>query len=203
MSPMEIVHRVKEQTRKKYERSLLRDITPDVSLNGRKIQWYFEVQDRAKIISFSRKEGMWNEDEAKNLLEHKFSFFSFDNKYLGKIINWHMDYKSNKEAPLKYCKDIDYRNFSEVGDIKYTWEINRQQHLIPLAKAFYLTHDQKYKQEVVEQIKSWIDTNPYMKGVNWESSLELGIRLISWSWVWHFVGDLDKEFKYMPLSAEG
>ncbi|MGR3302593.1 MAG: alginate lyase family protein [Candidatus Scalindua sp.] len=201
MSPMEIGHRIKWEIKKKSERLLVKDFSPDVSIIDKEIHWYFGVQDKDQIISFVRKEGIWNEDEAIELMDHKFTFFSFDRKYLGKTINWHQDYKNDKESPLKYCKDIDYRNFDEVGDIKYTWEINRHLHLIPLAKAYYLTLDQKYKEEVVEQIKSWIETNPYMKGVNWESSLELGIRLISWSWVWCFIGCLDEEFKRMWLEC--
>src|ERR1041385_1681028 len=31
-------------------------------------------------------------------------------------------------------------------------------------------------------MESWIDQNPVWHGVNWQSSLEIGIRSISWLW---------------------
>ncbi len=201
MSPVEISSRIMEEVKKKSEKVFYREFSPDVSLNGKEIQWYFKVNDRDRITSFLKETICWNRNKANNLLDHKFSFFSFNNKKLGETINWLKDYKNDKTSPLKYCKDINYRNFDEVGDIKYTWEINRHQHLIQIAKAYYLTCDKKYKEEVIEQIKKWLETNPYMKGVNWESPLELGIRLISWSWVWHYIGDIDKKFKSMWLDC--
>ena len=40
-----------------------------------------------------------------------------------------------------------------------------------------------------------------MKGVNWASSLEIGIRLISWSWVWLLLGGLESDFKKKWLES--
>lgn len=37
-------------------------------------------------------------------------------------------------------------------------------------------------------IESWLDQCPYLRGPNWTSSLELGIRLINWSLVWQLIG---------------
>lgn len=201
MSIMEIIYRVKEEIKKKYERLLVTDVFLKVSLSENKICWYFELQDRDKIVSFLKKNNNWNENKARELLEHKFSFFSLNRKFLGNIINWHRDYKNDKEAPLKYCKDIDYQDFNEIGNFKYIWEINRHQNLILLAKAFYLTGKQVYKEEVERQILSWIRDNPYQKGINWRSPLELGIRLISWSWVWIFLGNIDEEFRNIWLES--
>ena len=91
---------------------------------------------------------------------------------------------------MRYSPSIDYKDFENIGDIKYLWEINRHQHLISLAKAYYITGNKNYKNEVINQINNWIETNPYMRGVNWISALELGIRLISWSWIWSFIGKI-------------
>lgn len=201
MSPSEIGYRIKEEAKKKSTRLFMRDFPHEISLAEKKIYFYFEVKDRDKIISFLKKKGIWNVSRANEILAHKFSFFSFNKKFLGKTINWHKDYKNDKEAPLKYCKDIDYRDFKEVGDFKYIWEINRHQHLISLAKAYYLTGLLDYKDEVKKQIVTWIEANPYMKGVNWTSALELSVRIISWSWVWIFLGELDKEFKEVWLEC--
>ena len=58
-----------------------------------------------------------------------------------------------------------------------------------LAKAYHLSGDIQYAQEVCAQLESWIDQNPPLIGVNWTSALELALRLINWSWVLAFLGD--------------
>src|SRR5262249_10011838 len=67
-------------------------------------------------------------------------------------------------------------------DVKIVHELNRHQHLPRLAKAFFLTGNEMYAREAVSQLESWIQQNPMWDGVNWQSSLELAIRCISWLW---------------------
>ena len=193
MSPFEILHRIKDEINKKTELVCLKDFVPDISLSLKKVNWYADLMERI--------EDKGTRVKAEELLAHKFSFFSLEKEPFGNEINWHKDYKSGKQSPLVYSKSIDYRDYERIGDIKHIWEVNRHHHLIVLAKEYYLSGEQRYKNEVIQQIKSWIKANPYMKGVNWESSLELGIRLISWSWVWNFIGDLDEEFKKVWLEC--
>jgi len=199
MSPKEIGYRIKETTRKKLEKLFTRDYSPKILLSDEKICSYLERDNKDKISSFLLKNKIWNENKAKELLAHKFSFFSFKKKFLGNRINWHLDYKNGKEAPLIFSKDIDYQDFNQSGDFKYIWEINRHQHLISLSKAYCISNNQAYKNEVKRQIIDWIKTNPYKKGINWISSLELSIRLISWSWAWFFLGNIDDTFKRIWL----
>lgn len=201
MSPLEIGYRAKERLRNILPLDFAKDIKPKIALNREGIRWYSDLRNGKVISRIIKDKSIHSTDKALQLMEHKFSFFSFDNKSFGDFIDWHWDYKNNKEAPLAYGKSIDYRNFAEVGDIKYIWELNRHQHLIVLAKAYYLTGDAKYKDEVIAQISGWIETNPYMKGVNWASSLEVAIRLISWSWVWHFMGEIDEKLKNLWIDS--
>ena len=196
MSFLEIGYRINQEIKKNFEQRFCREIKPASILPyDKNSSWYFSLKNNEAAASFVKTNATWDENRAIELLEHKFSFFSFKKRFFGESIDWHRDYKNNKQAPLTYSKKIDYRKFTETGDIKYIWEQNRHQHLISLAKAFYLTEKQQYKNEAIEQIDQWIDANPFMKGVNWASSLELGIRLISWAWAWTLLGDLDKDFK--------
>ena len=133
---------------------------------------------------------------AENILGHKISFFSSKEMDLGNIIEWHKDYTSNKIFPRSFYSDINYRD-SEAGNTKYIWELNRFQHLFPLSQAYILSGDDKYADGIINQIIDWIDNNPYLIGINWTSSLELSLRLISWSWG---LFSLDKK-KY-PMAAE-
>jgi hypothetical protein len=79
---------------------------------------------------------------------------------------------------------VRYLAFDQVGDVKITWELNRHQHFVTLAKAYRLTNDPRFISEVVHQWRSWHAANPYPIGVNWASSLEVAMRSLSWIWVY-------------------
>lgn len=101
---------------------------------------------------------------------------------------WNRDPLTGVVAPLKDGHAIDVHSRSVVGDIKYLWEPNRHLDLVVLAQAFSLTNDQKYLREITKQLDSWFEQCPYLKGPNWVSGLELGIRLINWSVIWQLIG---------------
>ncbi|MGA2964803.1 MAG: alginate lyase family protein [Terriglobales bacterium] len=100
-----------------------------------------------------------------------------------KEIDWHLDPVHGKRAPLDPWFKIPFLDFAAVGDHKITWELNRHQHLVTLAKAWLLTGDEKYIRELRAQWRSWIKANPYPLGVNWASTLEVAFRAFSWIWV--------------------
>jgi hypothetical protein len=104
---------------------------------------------------------------------------------------WNRDPKTGKVAPLVFGKSINYRDASVVGDIKWLWEPNRHLEFVTLAQAYRLTQDDRYLKTIRDGLDSWFDQCPYLMGVNWTSSLELGIRLINWALVWQLVGGLD------------
>jgi len=193
MSLSEVAFRIKEEMRKKIggeERVKVRHPQfPD------KAQWYADLTMGEKIEEFVRARYGAPGGTREHLLAHRFSFFSFENKNFGDEIDWHKDYKTGKKAPLTFSKSIDFSDHKKFGDIKYIWELNRHLHLVTLAKTYYLTQNKIYKNEVIAQILNWIKENPYMRGVNWGSTLEVGIRLISWSWVWKFLGEVDGNVK--------
>ncbi|MDX1696096.1 MAG: alginate lyase family protein, partial [Ketobacteraceae bacterium] len=137
--------------------------------------------------------GCWQDDSASLwkrqlvakadlICEHKLSFFNLKEKHLGDPINWNHDHGSDIPAPLKPILKVDYRDCARFGDCKLVWEPNRHHHLVVLGRAYRATGDMKYAREVVAQIESWLDQNPYGYGMNWRSPLELGIRLINWVW---------------------
>ena len=76
---------------------------------------------------------------------------------------------------------INYRDDRLVGNIKFTWELGRHQHLVPLAAAYVVSGDTKYRKAVIDQIDGWIDDNPYAIGIHWCSALEVSLRLVSWA----------------------
>ncbi len=100
-----------------------------------------------------------------------------------KDIDWHLDPVNDKRAPLDPWFKIPFLDFAAVGDHKVTWELNRHQHLVTLAKTRLLSGDQKYVHELRALWRSWIKANPYPLGINWGSALEVAFRSLSWIWV--------------------
>ena len=47
------------------------------------------------------------------------------------------------------------------------------------SKLLSKTNDEKYLTQFVDIMKSWINNNPYLQGINWYSNLEINIRLIN------------------------
>jgi len=127
--------------------------------------------------------------EAEDLLNHRFSFFALDREPLGPEIDWNRDYSTAKAVSLESAHRLNYRDPDEVGDVKYVWELGRMQHLVRLAQAWRHTADERFPREAVRQIMDFIRQCPYMRGVQWTSPMEAGLRLISWTWVVHLLAD--------------
>jgi hypothetical protein len=109
----------------------------------------------------------------------------------GPVIDWHLDGVHSKSSPRKPWFRINYFDSNQVGDPKITWELNRHQHLVVLAKAFRLTGDRRFTQELFAQWYSWQEQNPSPIGINWASSLEVAFRSLSWTWIWFLLQGTD------------
>ena len=120
---------------------------------------------------------------AERILEHKFDLLGYENLDYGPVIDWHLDKVNGKQAPRQSAFRVKYLDFASVGDAKVTWELNRHQHLVLLAKAYLLTEDKRFSHELFAQWYAWREQNPYPVGINWASSLEVAFRGLSWLWV--------------------
>ncbi|MEM6816012.1 MAG: alginate lyase family protein [Bacteroidota bacterium] len=120
-------------------------------------------------------------EEAEHYMVHHWLFFGLDCRE--EMIDWHKDPVSNLSAPITFGFSINHRNEHLVGNIKNIWEKNRHHHLTVLGMAFFLTREERYAKEIKDQLRSWIEQNPYLIGVNWTHPLEQGIRLIAWSYL--------------------
>jgi len=121
--------------------------------------------------------------QADQICLHRFDLLGYEQLDYGKEIDWHADLIHAKRAPRRLFDDVKYLDFSQVGDSKVTWELNRHQNLVTLAKAHRLTSQPHYATELMAQWKHWTRNNPYPVGINWASSLEVAFRALSWLWV--------------------
>ena len=116
---------------------------------------------------------------AERICQHRFDLLGYEDVDYGSEIDWHFDRVNGKQAPRKPSFQVKYLDFAQVGDSKVTWELNRHQHLVTLAKAYRLTGDERFASELFRQWHQWHAQNPYPIGINWTSSLEVAFRALS------------------------
>ncbi len=152
---------------------------------------FYLPQDSESLRSFVWKEFPdWREQavrEAGTLCDHRLELLGYGEVDLGAEINWHRDPVTGAVWPRRFWADYDPVNDVSCGDAKTIHELNRHQHLPRLAKAYFLTGEERYAQEAIAQIESWIEQNPEGLGINWQSSLEIAIRVLSWPWTIFFL----------------
>jgi len=112
----------------------------------------------------------------------RFSFLGYEDVFFGNPIDWHLDPVSGRHSPRLHWSRIDALDAAVVGDSKVVWELNRHQWLIRLGQVYRLSGEARYASVFARMISDWMRENPPGIGINWASSLEVAIRLISWSW---------------------
>jgi Heparinase II/III-like protein/Heparinase II/III N-terminus len=104
--------------------------------------------------------------------------------------DWFRDPVTGRRSdPDKYAFRIDHRSEEQTGNVKQVWEVARLQHLTVLASAWALSHDDRYARRVDEQLRSFWQENPFLSGIHWTSGIELGLRLISLTWIRRLLDD--------------
>ncbi|MHA1292380.1 MAG: alginate lyase family protein [Promethearchaeota archaeon] len=151
---------------------------------------YSKDSEREDIIEFLKKNFQKEHKKyfklAEDILRKNFIIFEKTKKFNSKI-NWHYGFFNNFVWPLKESHKIEIRPNNIDVDVKYVWELNRHSYFIYLAYAYYLSGEEKYAIEFKNQILDWIKYNPPNFGINWNSALEISIRLINWIYSLYFL----------------
>ena len=87
--------------------------------------------------------------QARQICRHRFDLLGYEGIDYGTEIDWHCDCVHKKRAPRRPWFKIHYLDFEEVGDSKVTWELNRHQHLVTLAKAYRLSGREEFSAELL------------------------------------------------------
>ncbi len=122
-------------------------------------------------------------EQAEKIRGGRFDLLGYEGLDFGTPIDWHLDPVSGRRAPQVPFYRVPYLDYAAVGDHKVIWELNRHQHLVTLAKAWWLCRDDGCLETLVSQWREWMESNPYGVGINWASSLEVAFRSLSWLWV--------------------
>ena len=138
--------------------------------------------------------------QANQIIEHRFNLLGSGEVDLGPVIDWHADFKSGYRWPLIYYHLIEMgitkgEYLHDKIDVKVPWELSRLQHLVLLGQAYWVSGNERYTTEFVEQITHWTAANPPEMGVNWVCSMEVSLRVVSMIYAYFL-------FKSSPLISK-
>lgn len=141
--------------------------------------------DQAAIVQLLMAEKERICSEADTVCSRQFSLLGSGLFKMQRGSDWHLDFKSGFQWNLDYYLDIQraltsVEHFTNSADIKVPWELSRCHHLPILAQAYCLTGQHKYYQQFKFEIEDWITHNPFKRGPNWVSPMDVAIRVVNW-----------------------
>jgi uncharacterized heparinase superfamily protein len=128
---------------------------------------------------------------AERLLRHEVDLLGSGPVALGSSLPWHCDFKTGREWPIRYHRDIEYLELDRPSDVKVPWELSRAQHFTTLGRAYWLTGDESFAREFTAEVDDWIRGNPFGRGVNWACAMDVALRAVSWIWGFFFFAQAD------------
>jgi len=149
-----------------------------------KRNWLIQI-DNFVTPSFQQKEKILA--QGGKILKHEFTVLNKLRKF-SQTIDWSAAFDSEKswvKGKFEELNQITYANGFKnpyyIGDVKLVWEFNKHLHFIRLAQCYALTHDEKYAQEFIAEMTSWLEQNPYEFNHAWTQTLIVSHRAISWT----------------------
>jgi hypothetical protein len=109
-------------------------------------------------------------------------------------IDWQKDIISGESFSMSFYRKINIRENPRLS-AKCVWEINRLQFLTDICLNYKSTKDKDELALFINLNKSWILQNPFLKGVNWYSNIEVNLRLITWFLCWEILEAEDLSMK--------
>jgi uncharacterized heparinase superfamily protein len=173
MPPREFLHRVTESTRKASGRRWRPPPTPALSAGAPRLaELVLGFPEPATRVHWK--------DCAAAFTDGRIALLGVEWQVAGPGPDWALDPATGRRWPSGYCFDVDYRHgCRDLADVKYVWELNRLQFLIPVAAHAAVEGDRRLAAEVAGQVEDWVAKNPACQGVVWSSGIELAIRALS------------------------
>lgn len=119
----------------------------------------------------------------------RFDLLGYGDLSFGRPIDWQWDVIADRRTPIAHWSRLDPLDEAVVGDHKVPWELSRLQWLITLAQAWRVTADERFAVGALQAYDEWETANPHGMGLNWASSLEVAVRVMSWCWMLALLGD--------------
>jgi hypothetical protein len=174
MSPAEVVYRLHHKIKQYLDKKFIEDrIEVDIS-SSKEISRIIPISAFSYEIDDTIKKKVV--EQADVLMQNKLTLFRINFDF-GKKIDWHLDCKTGNRWSLKFWGDINIRDGFTIGGAKFVWETNRLYGLPILGMAYLFTDNKKYTEKIFGILNDWVLSNPYPRGVNWTSGIEIAIRM--------------------------
>ena len=121
--------------------------------------------------------------EAELARSGRWKVFGHECALSGEGFSWRAHPVSGQPTPLHPWHRLRYMAGECGGDVKYIWELNRHKALLRLAQAWFIGRDEDTSVLLGNLLDQWMEENPPGLGINWASSLEVGLRGITWCWI--------------------
>ncbi len=126
------------------------------------------ISSESKVILFER---------ADALLIGNMCYFSNELKQVGSPPDWFLDpFSDNRLSPVGHWSKL--KEFSAT-DIKTVWEASRFEWVPLLARAWRVSGDSRYIDNLNQWLHDWVIRNPFNAGPNWKCGQESSIRIIN------------------------
>jgi Heparinase II/III-like protein/Heparinase II/III N-terminus len=108
----------------------------------------------------------------------------------GDPIDWHLNPISRYRWAGECHWSSALKHTSEIGDVKFTWEVGRFPHgyWMGRAGAFFPDYRQRFCKSLLQHIEAFESSNPFGRGVHWYSGQEVAIRTLSFLFAYHAFG---------------
>jgi hypothetical protein len=78
---------------------------------------------------------------------------------------------------------LNHRQLASGADPRSIWEINRWNEIVVLAQNAWLNGNVEDARTAQRWLADWVEKNRPGHGINWTSALEVGLRLINFTWI--------------------
>ena len=115
---------------------------------------------------------------ADEVCNGRYPFLGYGTVDLGVKPRWNRDFVSGLDWPDVSLENRNCIRF-DGSDVKVPYELSRLQFLPVLGKAHVLTGETRYRDVAKDLLSSWIEANPFGRGVNWTLAMEVALRGMS------------------------
>lgn len=100
---------------------------------------------------------------------------------------WNAGFQTAQVWPERFSYELEYKQRDDIGDARTNWELNRHFQFALLAKAYRVSENKKYLDELETLFYDWNKKNPFLWGISWTSVMEIAIRCSNWCFTYCFL----------------
>jgi hypothetical protein len=117
---------------------------------------------------------------ADRILAHELDLFASGPVAVGPEIDWHQDFTTGVRWAARHSAAFRLV-YPDESDVLVPLALSWCQHFPVLAAGYRVTGDDKYLEELGEEISHWISSNPPEFGLGWANPLSAALRSVSWT----------------------